>query len=369
MHAVGVVTWKQTLRTSADVWAKVEVLMLRLTSVLACVILAACAGTRETTPVRDPEAAKQFGEAVAKRDKALAVWEGAKAEERQYCETKAGDCKLQVGDQRDELISAHSVPVCRTQPDSDHEASCIVEELKKRGDSGAATKYIKSDLWCLEKLTQCIAKHQEEQAEDARTTRIAQRRSNLELSPQGVAWRSRVAAASEKIKYIRATLPPDADGECQQIAEDNSCEVAINKQNAQLEAEFAKTEKEYDQKKAAKVYEELTKLEASCYEPELKCLSKSVSKYGETNESRKWLQRNFDIIDKRQRLIEKAGNGAATPCLDSAVASHSAEIVQSYRAYVREPVLFFRTQLHRSFFAMHKDQIDCLGAADGQSNG
>lgn len=137
------VTWKQT---PADVWAKTKVPMLRLTSVLACVILAACAGTRGTTPVRDPEAAKQFSEAAAKREKALATWEAAKAEERQYCETKAGDCKLQVGDQRDELISAHSVPVCRTQADSDHEASCIVEELKKRGDTGAAAKYVKSDL-------------------------------------------------------------------------------------------------------------------------------------------------------------------------------------------------------------------------------
>jgi hypothetical protein len=165
-------------------------------------------------------------------------------------------------------------------------------------------------------------------------------------------------------------LPHDADGECQQVADDPNCETSISKHTADLEAEFEKAETEFNHKKAAELYDQLTRIEASCYEPELKCLAKSVSKYGETNESRRWLQRNFDSIDKRQRLIEKAGSGAAAPCIDSAVASHSAEIVQSYRAYVREPVLFFRTQLHRSFLAMHKDQIDCLGNATGsESNG
>lgn len=338
--------------------------MLRFSCVVTCVVLASCAAG-VAAPVRDPAATKQFSEALAQRDKARARWEGAKPEDRQLCETKAGDCKMQVDDHRDELIAAHSVPVCRNQPDSDHEASCIIEELKKQDSPEVATKYLKADLWCLEKMTQCIIKHQEEVAESDRETRIAQRKNDLELSPQAIAWRSRVAAATEKIKYIRATLPPDADGECQQVAEDPNCDTSISKHTAELDAEFIKPEKEYDHKKAAAIYEQLTRIEASCYEPELKCLAKSVSKYGETNESRRWLQRNFDIIDKRQRLIEKAGTGAATPCIDSAVASHSAEIVQSYRAYVREPVLFFRTQLHRSFFAMHKDQIDCLGNATG----
>jgi hypothetical protein len=337
--------------------------MLRLTSVLACVILASCAKTQEAAPIRDPAAEKMLTETFAQRDKVRAQWESAKAEDRLYCETRAGDCKLQVSDQRDELISSHSTPTCRTQPDSDHEAACIVDELRKQGTALAASEFVKSDLWCLERLNQCVASHQIEQAEAARVARIAQRRNNLEVSPHGMVWRSRVAAASEKIKYIRATLPPDADGECQQVADDPNCDTSINKYNAELDAEFAKADGQYDEKKSGKLYEQLTKVEASCYEPELKCLSKSVAKYGETSESRRWLQRNFDMLDKRQRLIEKAGDGAAAPCLSNAVASHSAEIVQSYRAYVREPVLFFRTQLHRSFFAMHKDQIDCLGGA------
>lgn len=337
--------------------------MLRSVTLLFCSILAACAATREAAPIRDPNAVKLFNEASAQRDKTRAQWEAAKPEERQYCETKAGDCKLQVTDERDELIASHSVPQCREQMDSDHEATCIADELVKRGTPEPATKYYKSDVWCLEKLARCLAKHQAELAEESRVARLTHRRNEIVTSPQGVAWHSRVAAASEKIKYIRATLPPDADGECQQENENVDCDVAMKQRNAELENELAKAEGEFDEKKATKLYEQLTKVEASCYEPELKCLAKTVSKYGETNESRRWLQRNFDLLDKRQRLIEKAGDNASTPCLESAVASHQADIIQSYRAYVREPVLFFRTQLHRSFFALHKSQIDCLGGA------
>jgi hypothetical protein len=339
--------------------------MFRSFTFLACSVLAACAATREVAPVSNPGAVKQFNETVAQRDKIRAQWEAAKPEDRQFCETRAGECKIEVTDQRDELISSHAIPQCRTKPDSDQEATCIADELAKQGATEPATKYYAADLWCLDKLTSCLAKHQVELAEQARVARLTQRRNSLEVTPQAVAWRSRVAAASEKIKYIRATLPPDADGECSQVTANPECEVSIKQRNSEFEGELAKAEGEFDEKKAAKLYEQLTKVEASCYEPELICLAKSVGKYGETNESRRWLQRNFDLLDKRQRLIEKAGDDASTPCLEKEVAAHQAEIIQSYRAYVREPVLFFRTQLHRSFFALHKSQIDCLGGAAG----
>ena len=337
--------------------------MLRPLCVFACAIIAACAATRAATPVNNPEAVKQYSAAVAERDELQAKWKGATPEDRKFCENKAGDCILQVNDQRDELISKHRIPECMAQSNSDHEASCIAGELAKLGTPEPATKYYKADAWCLERLTQCIAKHQAKQAEDARLALIAHRYKDLESSPQGVKWRSRVAATSEKIKYIRATLPPNAEAECQQISEKSDCDGSIKESNAALDSELAKADGEYDQKKAAKAYEQLTKMQSSCYEPELKCLSKSLSKYGETNETRRWLQRNFDLLDKRQHLIEKTGDDAATPCLEANVVSHQADIIQSYRAYVREPVLYFRTQLHRSFFAMHKSQIDCLSGA------
>lgn len=340
--------------------------MMRSLSVFAGVIVVACASSRATTPVHSPEAAKQYSDAVAARDELQAKWKAASSEDRQFCEAKAGDCRMQVNDKRDEMLSSHRVPACREKPNSASEASCVIETLSKQGTPEPATEYLKSDIWCLEKLNSCLAKHQQDVAENARVALIKQRRDQIESTPQGVAWRSRVAAASEKIKYIRATLPPDADGECQQVSENTDCEGSIKQASSALDTELVKPEGEFDKKKATQVYERLTKVEASCYEPELKCLTKAVTKYGETAETRRWLQKNFDLLDKRQRLIEKKGDGPATPCLESGQASHQAEIIQSYKAYVREPVLFFRTQLHRSFFAMHKSQIDCLNAGEGK---
>ena len=339
--------------------------MLRSLSLLAGTFVIACASTEATTPVHNPEAAKQYSAAVVARDELKAKLAGATSEDRQFCETKAGDCRTQVIDKRDELLSSHRVPQCREQPNSESEARCVIETLTKQGTPEPATEYVKADIWCLEQITKCVAQHQQEVVADSRLALIKKRRSAIESGTQGVTWRSRVSAASEKIKYIRATLPPDADGECQQVSQNTDCEGSIKQASSELDSELAKPEGEFDQKKAAKVYEHLTKVQASCYEPELKCLNKSLSKYGETAETRRWLQKNLDLLDKRQRLIEKAGDAESTPCIDSGVASHQADIIQSYKAYIREPVLFFRTQLHRSFLAMHKSQIDCLSGAVG----
>ena len=342
--------------------------MLRYLSVLAYATLLACATTQPDAPVHNPQSVKVFNATVAQRDAQLTRWKQASSEDRQYCEMRVGECEVTVADQRHDLISEHAVPHCRAKANSTQEALCIIDELVKQENADPATKYVKADVWCLSRLNNCVAQHQQELADKERTDRIAHRRRVIETSPQGVAWHARVAAASEKIKYIRATLPPDADSECQKKAGDDAdCDTSIDALDTQFQSELSKSEAEYNGKKAQKLYEELTKKEASCYEPELRCLSKAVAKYGETNESRRWLQQNFDLLDKRQRLIEKAGDHAAAPCIESAVASHQADIVQSYKAYVREPVLFFRTQLHRSFVALHKSEIDCLGGVGDDS--
>ena len=191
--------------------------MLRSLSLYACALVTACATTQTDAPVRNPESIKQYSETVAQRDKLRSLWKAVKPDDRQFCELKAGDCMLQVVDLRDELISSHEVPTCRAKGNSDLEAFCVADELVKLGTPEPATKYIGGDLWCLKKLTQCVTQHQEAVEKDNRVALIRHRRNELEASPQGVTWRSRVAATSEKIKYIRTTLPPDAEGECQQI--------------------------------------------------------------------------------------------------------------------------------------------------------
>jgi hypothetical protein len=340
--------------------------MLRLMSVLVCACAVACTTTQETAHARNPEAILQFGPTLARRNQLRDEWSKVEAKDRGYCETQVGECEVQVSDTRADLALNYSNPVCKAKSNSDEEAICVAEGLLKLGDPTPALKYFKTDIWCLEKLQGCVVQHQKQVANDSRLAQIAQRRREVESSPQGMVWHARVAATSEKVKYIRATLPPDAEGECRQMGDNADCESTIEHLDAEFEGELSRPQAEYNIKKASKLYEQLTKTEASCYEPELKCLSKSVVKYGETNESRRWLERNFDLLERRQQLIEKAGEQAAEPCIESAVASHQADIVQSYRAYVREPVLYFRTRLHRSFLALHKSEIDCLGAPPSQ---
>jgi len=343
--------------------------MLRYLCLLACTNIVACTTTQETKLARNPDAISQFNTTRTRRGELRAEWGKASTQDREYCETKLGECEVQVSDRRDELVSNYSTPFCKAKSNAEEEAVCVGDDLLHQGDPSPATRYYKADIWCLEKLNGCVAQHQEKRAADSKLAVTAQRRKAIESSPQGMLWHARVAATSEKVKYIRATLPPDADGECRQVAEDTDCEVSIKRFGTELDGELSRLEAEYDAKKSLKLYEQLTRTEASCYEPELKCLSKSVAKYGETNESRRWLQRNFDLLEKRQRLIEQAGEIAAEPCIESAVANHQADIVQSYRAYVREPVLYFRTQLHRSFVALHNSEIDCLGGGGGGGSG
>jgi len=338
-----------------------EMPMLRPISVFVCACAVACTTTQETAPARNPEAILQFGPTLNRRNQLRTEWSKVEASDREYCETRVGECEVQVSDTRADLALNYSNPICKAKSNSDEEAICVAENLLKVGDPTPALKYFKADIWCLEKLQGCVARHQRQEADDSRLAQIAQRRREIESSPQGMLWHARVAATSEKVKYVRATLPPDAEGECRQVSDNSDCESTIEHLDAEFDSELSRPPAEYSIKKASKLYEQLTKTAASCYEPELKCLSKSVAKYGETSESRRWLERNFDLLERRQQLIEKAGERAAEPCIESAVASHQADIVQSYRAYVREPVLYFRTRLHRSFGALHKSEIDCLG--------
>lgn len=340
--------------------------MLRYLAILVGSALFSCAAAEQgAAPVRDPKAEQALRRITDKRTSLREKWDQASADDRQYCDLRVGECTMQVNETRHGLTTSHAVPECTEKGTPEQQADCIVAELVRQDIIEPVIKYYEADTWCLSLLNKCVIAHQSELKEKAKDSRIAKRRHELEVSKQGIAWHARVAAAAEKIKYIRATLPPDADGECAQVSDNPQCDTSIQEMESTLTSELEKSDEQYNAKTAQNLFESMTKAQASCYEPELKCLSNAVAKYGETPESRRWLQRNFDMLDKRQRLIEKAGDGAAAPCLESTIASHQADIVHSYLAYVKEPVLYFRTQLHRSFLALHKSQIDCLGGGAG----
>src|SRR5690606_2405443 len=97
-----------------------------------------------------------------------------------------------------------------------------------------------------------------------------------------------------------------------------------------------------------------------CYEPEYSCLTARARKYGATAETTRALKRNIEIIKQRERLSMRVAEQTANQCKQEAVTQHQKSIVSAYKTYAKQPVLFFRRQLHRAFLKMHEEQVACL---------
>ncbi|MGC4065537.1 MAG: hypothetical protein QM784_13005 [Polyangiaceae bacterium] len=296
---------------------------------------------------------------LEQRDALFAKWSKAPQQSRESCELTAGDCKLQVSERREAFINAHGVAVCRN-PDLDVEARCVADELLKRGTVGSAAEYFAADVWCWNQLLACLDASGARAKRDAEDANVAARRKSIEESAKGKVQRARVGLVPEKIKYVRATLPPDSESECGDIKPDEASRTAAERKRAEFEEELHKPEGKYDATRAAKLHDEATAKEGAVRLPELDCLLSRLPRFGETPETRKWLDRNFEVLEQRQQLVDQLGTPAAEQCQEEATKAHQAEIIRTYTAYVREPVLFFRMQLHRTFHTFHEAQLRCL---------
>jgi hypothetical protein len=322
-------------------------------------LLSACVEAQTKTAAPSAATVESLKNKLTQRDEHLEQFKKASPEEQEACELRAGDCRLLVSEKRDKFLQNQSTVTCR-QPDPDLEARCVTNELLTHGDLSLATDYYEAELWCLDKLLECLSARKEKAKDDAVVARAASRRTEVEQSDTGTAALARVSLADAKIKYVRATLPPDAEEACAEVKTKESCLETARKGETAYVEEFDKPEQTYQRARAAKRLDELTKAQAECYQPELDCLLSRLPRYGETAETRKLLEQNFKLLEQRQRLIVKLGEGAGQICIEQGTTANQPEIVRSYVAYVREPVLFFRMQLHRAFRTLHQAQIDCL---------
>jgi hypothetical protein len=333
----------------------------------ALLTFAGCASS--PPPAQGARDADQLKTLITQRDQANARWTAAAAPHRTTCELKAGDCRMTVNEKRELFLRDQSSADCR-QPDLELEAQCTVKQLKGTLVPPLALDYLQADLWCFEKLLGCITELETQDKDASLDQRAALRRNEIETSAPGVAARARVSLAQAKIAYLRSTLPPAAETDCTDKQAPPSCLEPAQKKLAALDEEYRRSEKNYVRDRVMTRYEQATAEEAACFAEEFECLNAAVNKYGETTETRRWLEKNLVILKQRQELLEKIGSAIATPCIDQGIAKHQTQIVQSYVAFVREPVLFFRMQLHRTIFAMHQTQIACIKdlAADEPSD-
>ena len=143
----------------------------------------------------------------------------------------------------------------------------------------------------------------------------------------------------------------------------SACESQTEEQLKRLDEELSKEDKDYDADRAKELYITARKTEAGCRDPEFECLLSKLGDYGATNKTRRSLDQNLQILKERQALINLMGQDEAKSCLDAGVSKYQAQIIQGYKQYAREPVMFFRWKLHETFFKLHKTQVKCLGSA------
>jgi hypothetical protein len=326
-------------------------------------MIAACAANPEPPP-RDPEAEKELGLLLERRDQLQKDFEASSIALRRRCELSDGECLMQLVDRRVGLLHEHSTSQCKAEPDSEKEVRCTAKHLASVGNAGAAGDYYGFEAWCFEQLTQCTARLEQEAAEAARLERVARRRRVLEASSQGIELRAGIEFAKERNDYLRATLPPQADELCKDGAVVEQCGEAARGQARALDDELGKEDAAYDAEAGARLYAELLGAEAGCYEPEFACLSSNVERFGVTRYNQRVLAQSLEVLEQRQLLLLRVDAEAGKECLESGVAKHQARIVQGYQLFVREPVVYFWGQLHKAFLSLHKAQVRCLEASE-----
>jgi hypothetical protein len=305
---------------------------------------------------------KEIQGQLKRRDALQATFKEAPAPSRQRCELQAGDCRMDVSEGRDKMLKNHSSPQCRAASDSEAELKCVSGELVASGKASVASEYYQLENWCLEKLVACTAKLADEAVASAQEASRTNRKERIEAARSGIAARALVTYADERIAYLRALLPVPGDSVCSERSAFAGCEKKAKAASKEFEAELAKDDASYDERKAASLYEASHAALAECRAPEADCLTVKLDSYGGNAETRRYLADTLKSLARRQELVLQAGAEASEACLNAGVQQYQSRIVEDYKRFAREPVLFFQAQLHRDFRVLYDAQVGCLQA-------
>lgn len=334
-----------------------------------CLFLAGCAAPeppKVAAPPRDLAGERRLAAVTVERDAAEAKLLAVDAHDRERCEFQVGDCKILVHDQRDELMSSEELVECRVMPDEDGITRCVADELVKRRKQGPLATLYASDVECMHTVLACTDQLQKNAKDEAVQVRAGQREKDLRRSKRGAAASSAIAALDEKVHYLRATLPPSQSTACQPDDDRDRCVKAATDYEDQFEAELEKDDFHSDA--ALDLLEKEAKARAQCSAPEIACLSTTLEAHGLYPEGKKWVERNFEVLERREKTGVAVAPGVRNRCISQASKQHQGQIVNAYVAYVHDPVLFFRVQLDKAFLAMHESQVACLSAHLPRSN-
>lgn len=327
----------------------------------SAVLLPACVAAQESSPARDPSARQKLDRVVHDNDALSKRLDATASAIREQCELSAGDCRVLVSERRSALLGGMTSSSCIGPEDSPAYVRCMANTLAERGDSRAAVEYFAFDNWCMKKELACTAELEVKAADQRRKDVAAQRRDDLARMAENVEAENLAAAGVDKVGYLRLALPPDAQGLCSDDDRVTSCLKQAEAQIHELDEQLSRDQNSYDKKQASELFRRARKQEASCYAIELGCLVDGLGpRYGIYPESKKWVDRNFALLEQRRALANKLPLDVADGCLNDAEAARQDEIVGAYQQYSNDTVLFFTVRLHKTFATLHEDQIRCL---------
>ena len=245
---------------------------------------------------------------MKQRNDLSAEFKAAPPDYRKRCEIQAGDCRLDVKDARDKVLHKHQMVECKATADTDAEFACVAEKLEKRGETSQTSEYYKLDAWCLQRLVSCTAKLSDDARGDAKKALAASRREHIVSSRRVTVARSLVGFAEEKVAYLRAMLPPQADGVCPQSADFEKCRDNARAQSSRFDREIEKDEGSYSETEALSAYEASRSAEAACHEPAFKCLQAKLDTFGGTSETHAYMTQTLKSLERRSRLVAERGD-------------------------------------------------------------
>jgi hypothetical protein len=343
-----------------------------LPTLFIAVLVIGCAGAQSAGPAPDlNQEAKALDQALQERDQLAKAVAANSPELQQRCELTAGDCLIGLRERRSTFFENHPTLECPPVTLPDERMRCIARQSEP-AEASKVTREVReffgSEGRCLRELAKCATALKARAVVAARDAGIKERRRQAETSPPALAARTSIEFAIEKIKYVRLTFPVQTDDLCTPSADFDQCVEKAQQGMEQFETMLV-MEQGYDAQAALERYRSSKQGEAACYEPEFRCLSAQLKKFGASPETQILTQGNLKMLEKRQQLMGQVGETAAKQCLEHGIQQHQSDILQRYQDYVRESKMYFRFQLDRAFLAMHTAQVECLKSRAHPSSG
>ena len=334
---------------------------MRTTTVALLLLLSSCA-PKPVVQVVTPEDQARLEKLRSSADEVRSRLTKADLDTRKICELNVGECMLDLDDQRDALVQGRAFQGCESSGERDAQASCEERKLLEQGEGEALKRYYEYYMSCFGGVADCIAKVEDERDAAALAELVERRRKEFLSSDFALALELERRTAGAQRDYVRTTLPPAGDAACVDLPEVKRCEQRGAEAMTELEQYLQLAPKDYDEQQARERLEKAKRTEIECVTIEQSCVVDALGKYGATTRTRDLLEQNLELLAQRQKLQEAIDPGAGEQCLQQGQEEHAAYIIANYGQYARQPVEYFRVQMHRAFARVHEAQITCMRA-------